>query len=182
MLIYVAGAIDRASVSDYGFDELQTALLMAHAQRHDIDEAMQLFIPSRGWVVNGKSTREDAIILSGLNMSVIRKADVLVVRYDRGIETWGTPMEIQLAYHNHDTPVYIWSIMETLVGEQPEFIDARDLLPTYLLPYARDEKVWCDLHLMATEIMKNYTNQKVETEEVPEIGDFLNMLKGLQTI
>ena len=179
MLIYVAGAIDRASVADYGFDELQNALLMAHARRHDIDEAMQLFVPARGWIVNGKSTVENARTLAGLNMEVVKNADILVVRYDRGIETWGTPMEVQIAYHKHDTPIYVWSRIETSIGESPEYIDARDLLPNYLLAYAKDGKVWCDLDVMAKEIMKEYTMSDLEKDVVLTPDTFLNYLKGL---
>jgi len=164
MLIYVAGAIDRASVSDYGFNELQTALLMAHARRQDIDEAMQLFIPARGWVVNGVNTVENARTLVGLNMDIVKQADIMVVRYDRGIETWGTPMEIQLAYHNYNTPIYVWSRIENAEGEHPEYIEARHLLPTYLLPYAQGERVWCDLDFMTSEIMKEYANRPTGIE------------------
>jgi len=183
MLIYVAGAIDKASVSDYGFDELQNVLLMAHARRHDIDEALQLFIPARGWVVNGKSTVKNAETLIALNMKIVENADVMVVRYDRGVETWGTPMEVQLASHNAHIPIYVWSKIEDSAGNRPDYVNARDLLPTYLLPYAHDKKVWCNLDLLAEKIMKEYTTNHLNTEPTTvfqdDVENVLDMLRRI---
>lgn len=181
MLIYLAGAIDKHAFPPDGFDELGKALVRAHSNRPDIDGAVQIFAPARGWVVGGRNTAETALTLIDINMSIVQKADALVVRYDSGMETWGTPMEVQLAYHNHNTPVYVWSIVENADGDRPEYLDARYHVPTYLLPYIQNGKLWCSFPAMSAQIMADFYDHSLgEPEILPEgVEDVLNMLRRL---
>jgi hypothetical protein len=181
MLIYLAGAIDKHAFPQDGFDELVKALISAHTSRLDIDGAVQIFAPALGWSIGGRHTKETAETLISANMAIVRNADALVVRYDRGMETWGTPMEVQLAHHNEDVPIYVWSIVENSGGNRPDSLDARYIVPTYLLPYVEGGVVWNSFPAMSAQIMSDFYDRQQEQGDPNLEGgliEFLNSLRG----
>src|SRR3990167_8161252 len=103
MLIYAASPIDKSpSLDDLWVSHLAAEL---HKQGTDIGRHAVIYDPSHTFSVIGYPLSQPvAHKLVSVNEAVLLICDVLVVRYLNGIESWGVPMELDLA-HRHLKPI-----------------------------------------------------------------------------
>lgn len=139
MRIYLAMAVDR---NDDGRKEYEIlAKKLADCLCAAGVGSCSIFVP--GVAYKGHSvSRGDQQYIIDVNRLALQYADILVVIYNPGVESWGVPYEMALARDTEGMPIYIYS---------PEMAES---LPTYLRAFAPDDHFLGSLNLLAEKIAK----------------------------
>jgi len=129
MIIYLAGAIDRAKGNPAEWtNELTMELFVAH-NKMTLPEPLMIYSPYLAFPSNlgpgmGSLDEYHAGRLLHMNMVAVTNSDLVMLYYQPGVETWGTPMEAFRAKES-EIPILLWA--SELVS-----------LPSYLMACAGD--------------------------------------------
>lgn len=113
MIIYLAGAIDRAKDNPAEWtNELTKELFVAH-KAMTLPEPLIVYSPYMAFPSNlgpgmGSLDEKHARHLMYMNMTVVESSDLVILHYQPGVETWGTPMEAFRALES-EIPVLVWN-------------------------------------------------------------------------
>lgn len=126
-LVYLAGAIDRAKENPEIWVEAITEALFRTWETRGPTEPLMIYSPFKAFHQGsmGLLDKEHALHSFRINMAAVDEADLLLVHYQPGVETWGTPMEVMQA-RAHRCPVLVWFMPKV----------STDRLPSYLLAFA----------------------------------------------
>jgi nucleoside 2-deoxyribosyltransferase len=184
--IYLAGAIDRAKEDPLKWtEEVSEALLSAWKGVYTTDKTFKLIIfsPAKAFQVQGSVDTKNAKKLVEINMAALDRADVVVMRYAPGVETWGTPMEALWANHKR-IPVFVWAT-ETITSEV--FTKAELMLPPYLTAMAEGGICYLRAESVADAVMEHLVRLSENQSSRPDgafimghedLGDLLSHLRG----
>ena len=122
-LIYLAGAIDRVKESPAAWVKaVKVELFHIWGCRPGFTDPLIIYSPYMAFQggVGGNFNQGHAMCLYRINMNAVEFADLLMVHYQPGVETWGTPMEVLRAWTNH-IPILIWA---TVLVSLPPYLTA----------------------------------------------------------
>lgn len=120
-LIYLAGAIDRVEESPATWVEAVKVELFHIWRTRAPLEPLAVYSPYMAFQeIQGILDQEHAIRLLRINMHAVIKADLLLVHYQPGVETWGTPMEV-LRAHAHGISIMVW---KSVTAPLPSYLRA----------------------------------------------------------
>lgn len=165
-LVYLAGPIDRAPKR---FDLELIKELQAAWDGH-LKAPLVVYSPRRAFEVSdGKLREREAMALVNINSAALHRADILLVRYMPGVETWGTPQEVAQADGIH---VLFWMDEDSIhIGAPETFpgtVSAIDVLPPYALIHSTSPFVYVgerEVARAAADLLFNREN-RARTEEV----------------
>ena len=141
-LVYLAGAIDRAKGNPKDWSKELIAELHERWSGVLPERAPLItYSPALGFDLSGACDTDHGSILFDINMKAVDLSSLVMVRYTPGVETWGTPMEVLRAFMIDNTPVLVWTV-ERLAET---YIDAEDLLPSYLAAFAYEGRCYTNL-------------------------------------
>lgn len=123
MIIYLAGAIDRAKDNPAEWTNELTKELFVARNTMTLPEPLIIYSPYLAFPSNlgpgmGPLDEKHARRLMYINMVAVENSDLVMLYYQPGVETWGTPMEAFRALES-EIPILIWA-------------DELRILPSYL--------------------------------------------------
>lgn len=124
-LIYLAGAIDRAKENPEIWVEAITEALFRAWETRGSTEPLMIYSPFKAFHQSsmGLLDREHALHSFRINMAAVDEANLLLVHYQPGVETWGTPMEVYRARIGH-IPVLVWLMPKAKAEHVPSYLKA----------------------------------------------------------
>jgi hypothetical protein len=175
--VYLAGAIDRAKVHPGQWtDEITRELLSAwEATNTDDPSCLVVFAPSRAYKVTGEIGKEGSRGIVIPNMAALENSDVVLCRYDPGVETWGTPMEVMWAWHRK-TPIFVWTTEKLAKDEVPDW----SMLPTYLAYHAHGGVCYVSAARAAYVVVQHLREQESLRGVDPHPTEILRSMLGME--
>jgi len=158
VLIYMAGAIDRADKNGAWRKELQSTIFR---QWDPTCGCVTLYNPYEAFKLTGVPliNRMDAEAIVAINKQALSRADIVMVHYTPLVETWGTAIETFEAFEL-GTPVIVWTSNKAAFGAD----DLEDItpafLPVYLLAHAWKGRCFVGAKAAVREISKAISKRK----------------------
>jgi len=127
-LIYLAGPIDRATTSPIPWVEQLRKMLRDSWDQQAKGGVTPLLVYSPQaafWGSSALADRVSAMQVMDVNQSALLRADLVMVKYEPGIETWGTAQEV-LTASQVDIPILVWYAHEHAdrIGALPMYLTA----------------------------------------------------------
>lgn len=158
-VIYLAGAIDRAMNDPRMWSREMRDMLLniwtGIGAEKGIAQPLIVYAPALAFGIRGDLDQTNARAVWNINMTALDMCTVLLVRYELGQETWGTPQEVYRAV-SENIPVIVWT-------PQHLWVDSGGILPPYLAAHAY-KGICCSGMVNAAKqavelVMQQYRNQ-----------------------